>query len=215
MVTLGYVHSVRKMWVASAVLALALAGCTGQPEQPPEDTPGVIIPGLPGEPARTVPPSEAAQAIPKQKPNDADFRYVKMMIKHHAQALEMTSLVPSHGADATLKSFASRIADTQGPDIKAMQAWLTRAGGGPAHDENHDQMQGMATAEQLAALKAASGPAFDKLFLELMTKHHEGAVAMATDLLQTGSDVFVEEMAQDVISTQQKEIGQMKAMLGA
>jgi uncharacterized protein (DUF305 family) len=73
----------------------------------------------------------------------------------------------------------------------------------------------MATAEQLAALKAASGPAFDKMFLELMTRHHEGAVTMAADLLQTGSDVFVEEMAQDVISTQQKEIGQMKAMLGA
>jgi uncharacterized protein (DUF305 family) len=203
------------MWVASAVLALASAGCTGQTEQPPEDTPGVIMPGLPGEPAKTVPASEAAQAVPKQKPNDADFRYVKMMIKHHEQALEMTSLVPSRVANETLKAFASRIADTQAPDIKSMQAWLARAGGGPAHDESHDQMQGMATAEQLAALKAASGPAFDKIFLELMTRHHEGAVTMAADLLQTGSDVFVEEMAQDVISTQQKEIGQMKAMLGA
>jgi uncharacterized protein (DUF305 family) len=215
MVGLGYVHNVRRMWIASAVLALASAGCTGQTDQPPADTPGVIIPGLPGESARTVPPSEAAQAVPKQKPNDADFRYVKMMIKHHEQALEMTGLVPSRVANETVKSFASRIADTQAPDIKAMQAWLARAGGGPAHDESHDKMQGMATAEQLAALKAASGPAFDRMFLELMAKHHEGAVAMATDLLQTGSDVFVEEMAQDVISTQQKEIGQMKAMLGA
>lgn len=215
MVGLRYVHSVRRMWIAGAVLALALAGCTGQTEQPSEDTPGVIMPGLPGEPAKTVPPSEAAQAVPKQKPNDADFRYVNMMIKHHEQALEMTGLVPARVADATLKSFASRIADTQAPDIKSMKAWLTRAGGGPAHDASHDQMQGMATAEQLAALKAASGPAFDKLFLELMTRHHEGAVVMATDVLQTGSDVFVEEMAQDVISTQQKEIGQMKAMLGA
>ncbi|MET0236180.1 MAG: DUF305 domain-containing protein [Kibdelosporangium sp.] len=203
------------MWMASAIAALALAGCTGQAEQPAEDSPGVIVPGLPGEPAKTLPPSAAAQAVPKQRPNDADFRYVKMMIKHHQQALEMTSLAAAQAADATLKSFAARIADTQLPDIKAMQAWLTRAGAGPAHDESHDRMQGMATAEQLAALRAASGPAFDRLFLELMTRHHEGAVAMATDLLQTGSDVFVEEMAQDVISTQQKEIGQMRSMLGA
>ncbi|WP_245381086.1 DUF305 domain-containing protein [Kibdelosporangium banguiense] len=200
------------MWVAGAVLALALTGCT---EHPSEEGPSVIVPGLPGEPAKTLPQSEAAQAAPKQQPNAADFRYVKMMIKHHEQALEMTSLVSSRAVNETLKSFASRIADTQGPDIKAMKAWLTRAGGGPAHDESHDQMQGMATAEQLAALKAASGPAFDRMFLELMTKHHEGAVVMATDLLQTGSDVFVEEMAQDVISAQQKEIGQMKTMLGA
>jgi uncharacterized protein (DUF305 family) len=75
-------------------------------------------------------------------------------------------------------------------------------------------MPGMANAGQLAALKAASGPAFDTMFLTLMTTHHEGALTMATDLLQTGSDVFVEEMAQDVVSTQQKEISQMKAMLG-
>lgn len=173
------------------------------------------MPGLPGEPARTLPASEAHQAAPTQKPNDADFRYVRMMIKHHEQALEMTALVPERAANAQLKALASRMADTQGPDIRAMQAWLTRAGGGPAHDPSHDQMQGMATPEQLAALKAASGPAFDKMFVELMTRHHEGAIVMATDLLQTGSDVFVEEMAQDVISSQQKEIGQMKAIVGA
>lgn len=171
----------------------------------------MIVPGRPGEDAKTLAPGEAPQAATKDKPNETDFRYVRMMIKHHRQALEMTGLVPQRGANPTVKSFAGRIADTQGPDIRSMEAWLAKNGNGPAHD-SHEQMRGMASPDQLAALRAASGPDFDKVFLQLMIAHHEGAVAMATDVLQTGSDVFVEEMAQDVIVTQQKEIGQMQAM---
>lgn len=205
----------RRVWGFGLVVALAVAGCTAGPEPRAEDSPGVIVPGQPGEPAKTLAPSEAQRAAPKDRPNAADFTYVRMMIKHHQQALEMTSLVPAQGSDRTLKSFASRIADTQGPDIKSMEAWLTKNGGGGQTHPDHDRMQGMVTPEQLASLKAASGPPFDKLFLQLMTRHHEGAVTMATDVLQTGSDVFVEEMAQDVIVTQQKEIAQMKAMLSA
>nr|CEL22819.1 putative lipoprotein [Kibdelosporangium sp. MJ126-NF4] len=191
---------------------MAVSGCTNDTAQPDPDNPGVIVPGRPGESAATLAPGQAPAAASKDKPNDTDFRYARMMIKHHQQALEMTGLVPQRGANPTVKSFASRIADTQGPDIKSMEGWLAKNGGGPAHDA-HEQMKGMASAEQLAALRAATGPEFDRMFLQLMTAHHEGAVEMATDVLQTGSDVFVEEMAQDVIVTQQKEIGQMKAML--
>ncbi|MET0133451.1 MAG: DUF305 domain-containing protein [Kibdelosporangium sp.] len=197
--------------LAGVLAALMLTGCTGQPARD-EDAPSVIMPGGPGEPARTVSPEEAGKAAPPQRFNDADVRYVRMMIMHHEQALAMTALAPQRAARADLKEFASRIADTQGPDIKAMQAWLSR-NKAPEH-ELHDPMPGMATAQQLAALTAVSGPAFDTMFLQLMTRHHEGALTMATDLLQTGSDVFVEEMAQDVLVTQQKEIGQMRAMLG-
>lgn len=196
------------------MVVFAVAGCTTETPQPDAGGPGVIVPGKPGEPARTLPPGEAPRAAPKDKPNETDYRYVRMMIEHHRQALEMTGLVPDRGQNPTVKSFASRIADTQGPDIKAMEAWQAKNGTGPAHG-GHEQMKGMATAEQLASLRAASGPAFDTLFLRLMTAHHEGALSMATDVLQTGSDVFVEEMAQDVIVTQQKEIAQMKAMLPA
>ncbi|MCE7010497.1 DUF305 domain-containing protein [Kibdelosporangium philippinense] len=193
-------------------MTLTVVGCTAEPN-PVSDTPGVIVPGKPGEPAKTLEPGQTPADMPRNQPNDADFRYIRMMIKHHQQALEMTGLVPERGANPTLKSFASRIADTQGPDIKSMEAWLSKngSGGGAAHG-GHEQMVGMVTPEQLATLRAASGPDFDKLFLQLMTAHHEGALSMATDVLQTGSDVFVEEMAQDVIVTQEKEIAQMKAM---
>jgi uncharacterized protein (DUF305 family) len=195
----------------SLLLALALAACTAQ------EKPVVIVPGRPGEPAKTLSPEEAARAQQKQGFNDVDVRYVRMMITHHRQAIEMTALVPSRGARDDVKAIASRIADTQGPDIKAMEAWLTKVNApvnAPEH-EMTDPMPGMASAEQLAALRAASGPAFDTMFLQLMTAHHAGAITMATDLLQTGSDVFVAEMAQDVLASQQKEIGQMRAMLGS
>lgn len=190
---------------------LAVAGCTASP--PAQDQPAVIVPGKPGEPAKTLPADQAGSAVRKPRYNDADVRYVRMMITHHQQAIEMTGLVATRAAREDLKALASRIADTQGPDTKAMEAWIVK-NNAPAH-ENHEQMPGMANAEQLAALRAAGGPAFDTLFLRLMTTHHQGAIAMATELLQTGSDIFVEEMAQDVIATQQKEIGLMTAMLAA
>jgi uncharacterized protein (DUF305 family) len=190
-----------------AMIALLVlgAGCTAE-------GPTVIVPGGPGEPARTVPASGASAA--RQAFNDADVRYVRMMITHHEQALEMTALVPARTAREDVKAIASRIADTQRPDIGAMRAWLAKVNA-PDRSTPHemtDPMPGMATPDQLASLKAATGPDFDATFLRLMTAHHEGALKMATDLLQTGSDVFVEEMAQDVLATQQKEITQMKAM---
>ncbi|GAB3879336.1 hypothetical protein GCM10029964_031520 [Kibdelosporangium lantanae] len=155
-----------------------------------------------------MPASEASAA--RQAYNEADVKYVRMMITHHQQALEMTTLASSRAAREDVKAIASRIADTQGPDIKAMEAWLAKVKA-PPH-EMTDPMPGMATPEQMTELKAAKGPDFDAMFLRLMTTHHQGALTMATELLQTGSDVFVEEMAQDVLATQQKEIAQMKAM---
>ncbi|MEV4312129.1 DUF305 domain-containing protein [Actinocrispum sp. NPDC049592] len=169
------------------------------------------MPGRPGESAKTLSPSEAAKAQPRAGFNDADVKYVRMMITHHQQAIEMAGLAPGRAARDDVKAIASRIADTQGPDIKAMEAWISK-NKAPEHQMT-EAMPGMASAEQLSALRAAAGPAFDTMFLQLMIAHHEGALVMASDLLQTGSDVFVEEMAQDVMVTQQKEIAQMKAML--
>ncbi|MFI6643991.1 DUF305 domain-containing protein [Streptomyces sp. NPDC050504] len=78
------------------------------------------------------------------------------------------------------------------------------------HD--HASMPGMATAAQLGQLRAARGPAFDRLFLKLMITHHQGAVTMATDVLSQGNNVLVEEMANDVVATQTTEINRMRSM---
>lgn len=73
-------------------------------------------------------------------------------------------------------------------------------------------MPGMATATQLAQLRAAKGTAFDELFLKLMITHHQGALTMATEVLSDGNNVLIEEMANDVIAQQTSEINRMRSM---
>ncbi|MGI6875687.1 DUF305 domain-containing protein [Amycolatopsis sp. 3B14] len=200
--------------LAAAVLASA---CSAEPEAPP-----VVVPGAPGEPARTLPADEASSAVPANRHNDADVSYAQRMIMHHQQAIRMGELAPARAAREDVKGLAARITATQAPEITSMTAWLRQRGlevpGEHAgHHGSHAElgpMPGMATEEQLAALAAATGPEFDRMFLQLMTAHHEGAITMATEVLGAGADVFVEEMATDVIASQSDEVTRMRSMAG-
>lgn len=200
-----------------AAAALALGACDSEPE---EDAPRaasaggtVIAPGKPGEPARRVSPEEAARMLPDESPNGADFRYVQMMIVHHRQALTMTELAPGRAESEGVRKVAERISAAQKPEIGAMEGWL-KGNGGPrdrgAHD--HHAMPGMATEAQLVELRKARGKAFDALFLKLMITHHQGAVTMAAELLGSGNNGLVEEMANDVIAQQTSEINRMRSL---
>ncbi|MGK5531056.1 DUF305 domain-containing protein [Streptomyces sp. URMC 129] len=208
---------------ALAVLAaLALAGgCTSESGGGSDDgaggAPPVIAPGAPGEAAQTLSPEEAAEEAAREgEPTAADFAFMRMMIDHHEQALVMTDLAARHAADEAVLSLSERIAAEQGPEIEAMEAWLTRNAGAAA-DEGHgthapEEMPGMATEEQLAELAAARGAEFDALFLDLMIAHHEGALTMASDALAGAGDVTVQQMANDVIAAQSAEIGRMEEL---
>src|SRR5690606_36457561 len=102
-----------------------------------------------------------------------------------------------------LKRFAARIKDAQAPEIAAMTAWLREQGQRvPDHHAGHRGMPGMATLEQLSALRAATGAEFDRLFVELMTAHHRGAIVMARRVLAEGSHVRVRELAEEIAITQ-------------
>ncbi|MFG3142293.1 DUF305 domain-containing protein [Streptomyces sp. NPDC048211] len=173
----------------------------------------VVAPGKPGEPARTLSPSEAVKEAGVDTPNSADVRYVQMMIQHHAQALELTELVPTRSRSAQVRRLAERITAAQQPEIGAMEGWLSRHGRpGQSGGHDHAAMPGMATAGQLEKLGAAKGKDFDQLFLKLMITHHQGAVTMATDVLSEGNNVQVEEMAGDVVAQQTTEISRMRAL---
>lgn len=176
--------------------------------------PGVVAPGRPGEPARTLSAEEAVKEAGQDTANSADFRYAQMMIEHHGQALVMTGLVPERASADTVKRLADRISAGQKPEIGAMEGWLKR-NGGDRHKEHHDHtgMPGMATDAQIEELRAAEGKAFDKLFLELMITHHQGAITMATEALTEGNDVIVEEMASDVVAQQTVEINRMRGLM--
>jgi uncharacterized protein (DUF305 family) len=195
----------------TAVLALgALAACTGNaPEKP--DTPPVIVPGGPGEPASTL--SSGQTLPPAAQPNAADALFMSRMVTHHQQALDMTALVPDRAAGAMVKGVAARIADSQRPEIDAMNAWLKQHGHAGHDGMEMGAMPGMATPAQLDALRAAKGADFDTLFLQLMIVHHQGAVAMAQEIQNKGSDNRVQELADEVIAIQSAEINRMVGLV--
>lgn len=201
--------------VLVAALVAVLAGCTAQVQ----DQPPIIVPQGPGEQAKTMSPGDVGTDR-WVAPSEADLTYVARMIVHHQQALDMSGLAPDRAQNETVRGLASRIHDTQGPEIGAMEQWRRQyAENAPAHghsadlpDVDHKSMPGMATDEQMAALEAAVGADFDRLFLQLMIAHHEGAVQMAIELLSTGSDVRVEEMANDVAASQTDEVERMRAI---
>ncbi|SDG64490.1 Uncharacterized conserved protein, DUF305 family [Sinosporangium album] len=174
----------------------------------------VIAPGKPGESASTLAPDALRTAVPSPVANAADVRYAQDMIVHHRQALDMSVLAPSRAVSTTLKGLASRIKDTQGPEIQAMTAWLQHQGlRAPDHGHGHaTSMPGMVSPERMEALKDATGEEFDRLFLELMISHHQGAITMAETALAEGSHVQIEEMAADVIAVQASEIKRMREM---
>ncbi|MFJ7416857.1 DUF305 domain-containing protein [Streptomyces sp. NPDC098077] len=212
--------ALRSTALAAAVAAvLALGACDtgsgdGTSDKAKDSGPGVVAPGRPGEPARTLSAEEAVKEAGQDTANSADFRYAQMMIEHHGQALVMTGLVPGRSSADTVERLADRISAGQKPEIGAMKGWLER-NGGDRRKERHDHttMPGMATDAQLDALRDAEGKAFDKLFLELMITHHQGAITMATEALTEGNDVFVEEMASDVVAQQTVEINRMRGLM--
>ncbi|MEU9302457.1 DUF305 domain-containing protein [Streptomyces sp. NPDC048269] len=202
----------------AAGLLLALAGCQGddRADGSEDGRAMVVAPGKPGEKARTLTPEQAAKEKPDDSPNAADHAYVQNMIEHHRQALTMSALAPKRASADGVKRLAERITAAQQPEIGAMEKWLTlhpappAASGGHGHD--HGAMPGMATEQQLKELSEAEGADFDRLFLKLMTAHHEGALKMAGEALTGGNNVAVEEMATEVVATQSAEIHRMRAM---
>ncbi|MEU3556506.1 DUF305 domain-containing protein [Streptomyces fragilis] len=199
-----------------ALAVLALGGCDSGSDAKSGTAKGssVLAPGRPGEANKTLSPEDAAEHRREDdSPNGADVAYVQMMIQHHEQALQMARLAPDRAKSKQLKGLASRIADVQGAEIDMMKGWLDEHGAEKdTAGHQHAKMQGMATDRQMKELRAAEGAAFDRIFLDLMIAHHEGAIAMAGDVKAGGNNIRAEEMADDVIATQTTEIARMEDM---
>ena len=142
------------------------------------------------------------------------------MIAHHAQALEMARLAAARGSRSEIAVLAERIELSQGDEIRMMTSWLEARGEEPPASDGHADHgahgAGMLTPEEMQRLADATGPAFDALFLELMIKHHEGALAMVAELLATpgaAQEPEVFAFASDVEAEQRIEIARMRRML--
>ncbi|MEW9533212.1 DUF305 domain-containing protein [Microbispora sp. NPDC049125] len=201
---------------ALAVVVLA-AGCSRSEARTPlvagSQAP-VVLPGAPGEPGRTAEPGGRI-GDSEARPAAADVRFAEMMIPHHRQALEMAALVHARTSDRLVGAVADRVTTGQGPEIAVMESWLESLGRRPPASDSHGQTSGygMATLEELNRLREARGGAFDRLFLTLLIRHHEGAVRMAGEELRGGRDRAMRKMAQDVVSGQQIEITRMRGVL--
>ena len=196
--------------------AILLANASNAVAQAP-----IIQPGPPGEGAREL-SAEQAIEIANTSYSPADAQFMRDMIPHHHQAMQMAELVADRTNRPELIDVAGRINVSQEDEIEFMQNWL-RERGEPvpdpsAHHEMHTThaMAGMATPEQMAELATSDGTDFDRLFLRLMITHHEGAVTMVEELLeQPGSayDPVLFEFTNDITNDQTAEIERMNALL--
>jgi uncharacterized protein (DUF305 family) len=187
-----------------------------------------------------VAPSASAQTAQGKPQNGArhtaaDVQFMQGMIGHHAQAVVMAAMAPTHGASAQVSLFCRKILRSQRDEIELMQNWLrergervpdpndAHAGMEMAMDmdmsrEDHAMlMPGMLTAEQIAQLDRTRGAEFDRLFLTLMIRHHEGALAMVAKLFDSpgsGQEPELFGYATGVDADQRAEIERMQGMLG-
>jgi uncharacterized protein (DUF305 family) len=202
----------------TALLATLVAGACRT--VPAASAPPIVQPGAPGQAARAI-SAAAAVDLSHVQHTAADVRFMQGMIGHHAQALEMTALLPSRTANESMRKLALRIEASQADEIKMMQNWL-KTRGLPLPDEHAHHMQGamlmpgMLTAAEMERLAASKGAEFDRLFLESMIRHHEGALIMVKELFSTpgaGQESEIFAFASDVDADQRMEIDRMGAML--
>ncbi|MRG59347.1 DUF305 domain-containing protein [Agromyces sp. CFH 90414] len=158
-------------------------------------------------------PADASDA--SVEASDADVMFAQMMIPHHEQALEMSAIVLAKpGLDAEVANLAGQIEAAQGPEIAQLEGWLEEWGAPREMPEGHGhEMDGMLSAEDLAALEAADSAAASTRFLEQMIAHHEGAVAMAEEQLESGTHQGALELARSIVDSQTDEIERMRGLL--
>jgi uncharacterized protein (DUF305 family) len=208
------------------LLFIAIAGSASMPASAQDkgaQAPTIVQPGAPGQPSKTLPSTTHAILPPRSQ---ADVEFMQGMIMHHAQAVEMTALIPSHTDNKDVRLLGARISHSQSDEIHFMERWL-KARGEPMSMQMADMpgmdmsghsmlMPGMLTPEQMDALRKAKGAEFDRLFLTGMIQHHTGALTMVHDLFQqagAGQTADLFDFVTDVDSGQRAEIRIMEGML--
>jgi uncharacterized protein (DUF305 family) len=206
--------------------AFLLASCSGDSDESQsgdsqDQNVNIVQPGAPGEPSRKLTPEEAEQ-VESPPHTEADVDFMQGMIHHHAQALVMTSMVRDRAASESLTLLARRVELAQETEIETMERWLKQRDEEIPDAEDHRTghgghglMPGMVGHKALAKLAAANGRQFDRMFLEYMIRHHQGALTMVGQLrakdggVEPESDLF----ARHVESDQNIEINRMAGLL--
>lgn len=165
-------------------------------------------------------PTASSSASESAAHNDADVTFVQGMLPHHEGALAMAQLADGRAMDPRVIDLADRIEAAQGPEIETMTGWLEEWGeplpeenmGGMDHGSGGMDMEGMSE-EDMTALDSSSGAEFDRMFLEMMIPHHQGAVDMAKTEIADGSNPDAVDMAREIVESQTAEIEEMQTLL--
>ncbi|GAA2912423.1 DUF305 domain-containing protein [Streptosporangium fragile] len=183
----------------------------------------VELAGLAGAPAAspTREPAESPTRQPGASFDDADVAFAQMMIQHHRQAVEMADLAETRATNPEVGQLAAKIKEAQQPEIDTMAGWLSEWGEPetpspsptPSEGMGDHGMPGMMAPEDMRKLEAAKGAEFDRMFLQMMIAHHEGAIEMAKTEREQGASPEAKELAKTIETTQQAEVEQMRKML--
>lgn len=224
-----------KLLVSAAVTAsaLTLTACAGggvggetatAPAGTAADASAESGTNAPPEPGADAPADEGERSA-------ADVMFVRMMIPHHEQAIEMSDIILAKSdIPADITALAEKIKAEQAPEIDQMTAWLDQWGQPPGPRDGHrghggggmpvmgndmSMMDGMLSADELQQLSDAEGTDAARLYLEQMIAHHEGAIDMAQGEVSDGTYQPTVDLARSIIDTQQQEIARMREMLAA
>ena len=193
----------RAFVVAASVAVLLVLGCSGQSSSG----------------GGSADPTEAASGVAADV-NQEDVRFARLMAPHHDQAVSMCEMVLSkQGVKPEVRDLAEQIGKVRESQLGTLNGWIQSWDPGgdqePAEDENapHHGGHGLMTERQMQELDLSDGPAAQKLFLEGMIRHHEGAVAIAEAEAASGSYPDAVKLAKEMIATQQAEIATMQQIL--
>ncbi|WP_280208793.1 DUF305 domain-containing protein [Nocardia cyriacigeorgica] len=199
-----FITRTRFLIAAVAAAALTVAGCSDDSTTATETTTSAAA---------------TTSASTRTDFNEADVTFLQMMYPHHAQAVDMAKMVPSRTQNPQLLALAAAVEAAQAPEMQQITTLLESFGKpAPSSDEHGGHgghaMPGMMTPEQMTALENATGPEFDRQWMEMMIEHHVGAIDMANTVLAEGVNPDTKALATSIVAAQQAEIDQMKQMLG-
>ena len=224
-------RSVTFVLPAVAAIALTACGSSSSTKSTTTETVGTVAEAAPTPETTPL----AAPVVVDAAFNAGDVTFAQGMIPHHQQAVEMADMAldPARKAGPAVIDLATRIQGAQGPEIALMNSWLTAwnqpvmAGMKPGetmlpgasmegmHMEGMEMgaMEGMMSAADMTALSKASGPEFDKMWLTMMVKHHDGAITMSKTVQTDGQSADVKTLAGKIITAQMAEIKEMNKVV--
>ena len=197
--------------IGAAAIAALVVGCSSS------DT------GASHQMDETSTSAESTGSADQAEHNDQDITFAQGMIPHHQQAIDMAEMAAEKASSAEVKDLAGRIQAAQDPEIQQLTDMLEKWGAPTEPSMEHGEStggmdhggmsgEGMMTDEEMQQLEGATGAEFDRMWVQMMIKHHQGAVDMAKTQLEQGSNAEAKDLAQKIIDAQEAEIKEMQGL---